>query len=95
MDADADGVNLDDDPIMKDCGELDEFRYTATTENGYNATDPRVVDTDGDGVGDGAEYFGIFHEVTPLNCHYTNQYDYEHVLTILQVLQRTTLTCNL
>ena len=80
LDADADGVNLDSDPINERLWRnLDEFRYTATTENGYNATDPRVVDTDGDGVGDGAEYFGIFHEVTPLNCHYTNQYDFEHV----------------
>ena len=80
LDADADGVNLDSDPINERLWRnLDEFRYTATTANGYNATDPRVVDTDGDGVGDGAEYFGIFHEVTPLNCHYTNQYDFEHV----------------
>ena len=23
--------------------------------------------------------FGLFHEFTPLNCHYTNQYDYNHV----------------
>ena len=67
LDADADGVNLDSDPINERLWRnLDEFRYTATTENGYNATDPRVVDTDGDGVGDGAEYFGLFHEVTPL-----------------------------
>ena len=80
LDADADGVNLDSDPINERLWRnLDEFRYTATTANGYNATDPRVVDTDADGVGDGAEYFGLFHEVTPLNCHYTNQYDYEHV----------------
>jgi hypothetical protein len=80
LDADGDGVNLDSDPINERLWRnLDEFRYTARTPNGYNATDPRMVDSDNDGVGDGAEYFGIFHEITPLWCHYTNQYDYEHV----------------
>ena len=80
LDADGDGVNLDSDPINERLWRnLDEFRYTARTSNGYNATDPRVVDSDNDGVGDGAEYFGLFHEFTPLWCHYTNQYDYEHV----------------
>ena len=80
LDADADGVNLNSDPINEILWtNLDEFRYTATTADGYNATDPREVDTDNDGVGDGAEYFALFHEVTPLWCHYTNQYDYEHV----------------
>ena len=54
LDADGDGVNLDSDPINERLWRnLDEFRYTATTANGYNATDPRVVDTDGDGIGDG------------------------------------------
>ena len=80
LDADGDGVNLDSDPINERLWRnLDEFRYTARTSNGYNATDPRVVDSDNDGIGDGAEYFGLFHEFTPLWCHYTNQYDYEHV----------------
>ena len=80
LDADGDGVNLDSDPINERLWtNLDEFRYTAITDAGYNATDPRTVDSDGDGVGDGAEVFGLFHEFTPLNCHYTNQYDYNHV----------------
>jgi hypothetical protein len=80
LDADGDGVNLNDDPINERLWtNLDEFRYTAITNNGYDATDPRSADTDNDGVGDGAEYFGLFHEFTPLWCHYTNQYDYEHI----------------
>ena len=80
LDADGDGVNLDSDPINERLWRnLDEFRYTARTNSGYDATDPRKVDTDGDGVSDGSEYFGIFHETTPLWCHYTNQYDYEHI----------------
>ena len=80
LDADGDGVNLDDDPIQESAWRnLDEFRYTARTEGGYNATDPRVVDTDSDGLSDGAEYFGLFHETTHLWCHYTNAYDKVHV----------------
>ncbi|HIL66145.1 MAG TPA: hypothetical protein EYG33_08295 [Candidatus Poseidoniales archaeon] len=80
LDADGDGVNLNDDPIKERLWRnLDEFRYTARTADGFNATDPRVVDTDMDGVNDGAEYFGLFHELTPLWCHYTNSYDFEHI----------------
>ena len=80
LDADGDGVNLDSDPQNERLWtNLREFRYTGITPNGYNSTDPGEIDTDGDGVGDGAEVFGIFHEHTPLNCHYTNQYDYTHV----------------
>ena len=80
LDADGDGVNLDDDPIQERAWRnLDEFRYTARTPNGYDATDPRLVDTDADGVGDGAEYFGLYHEYTPLWCHYLNSYSFEHV----------------
>ena len=80
LDADGDGVNLDDDPILESAWRnLDEFRYTARTSAGYNATDPRVVDTDEDGVGDGAEFFGLFHEYTPLWCYYTNAFDHVHV----------------
>ncbi|MDP6870321.1 MAG: hypothetical protein QGI21_06080 [Candidatus Poseidoniaceae archaeon] len=80
LDADGDGVNLDDDPIQERAWRnLDEFRYTATTNNGYNATDPRDTDTDDDGISDGEEYFGLFHGVTPLWCHYTNAYDHIHV----------------
>ena len=52
---------------------LDEFRYTRLTPEGYNSTDPRVGDTDGDGLGDGAEYFGFFFEQSTLWCHYTVQ----------------------
>ena len=72
LDNDGDGVNLDDDPVLERLyTNLDEFRYTATTPGGYNTTDPRLVDTDSDGVNDGAEYFGQFHEASTLWCHYT------------------------
>ena len=43
---------------------------------GYNSTDPREGDTDGDGVGDGAEYYGFFYEQSNLWCHYTVQMVY-------------------
>ncbi len=95
LDADGDGVNLDSDPINERLWRnLDEFRYTARTNAGYNATDPRNVDTDGDGVSDGSEYFGIFHETTPLWCHYTNQYDYIHICdeTIAESVNTTYLS---
>ena len=71
LDNDGDGVNLDDDPVLERLyTNLDEFRYTATSAGGYNTTDPRLVDTDGDGVNDGAEYFGQFLEASVLWCHY-------------------------
>ena len=71
LDNDGDGINLDDDPVLERLyTNLDEFRYVATTPGGYNTTDPRLVDTDGDGVNDGAEFFGQFLEASVLWCHY-------------------------
>ena len=33
-------------------------------------------DTDGDGVGDGSEYYGFFYEQSTLWCYYTVQMEY-------------------
>ena len=78
-DTDSDGLDLDqsgDMNLERLWTNLDEFRYTATTPQGYNSTDPRVGDTDGDGLSDGSEYFGFFYEASTLWCHYTVQMDY-------------------
>ena len=75
-DNDGDGLDLDqsgDMNLERLWTNLDEFRYTKLTPEGYNSTDPRVGDTDGDGLGDGAEYFGFFFEQSTLWCHYTVQ----------------------
>ena len=74
-DPDADGVNFDpseDDYYDRSWSNLDEFRYVASTENGWDGTDPRVADTDGDGLLDGEEYWGFFLESTNFTCHYLN-----------------------
>ena len=74
-DADADGVNFDpdvDDYFDRSWTNLDEFRYVATTSEGWNSTDPRVADTDGDGLYDGVEYWGFFLEETNFTCYYLN-----------------------
>ena len=78
-DNDADGLDLDqsgDMNLERLWTNLDEFRYTKLTPEGYNSTDPREGDTDGDGVGDGAEYYGFFYEQSNLWCHYTVQMVY-------------------
>lgn len=78
-DTDSDGLDLDqsgDMDLERLWTNLDEFRYTATTLQGYNSTDPRVGDTDGDGLSDGSEYFGFFYEASTLWCHYTVQMTY-------------------
>ena len=49
---------------------LDEFRYISISENGSNGTDPRLVDSDGDGLSDGEEYWGWFYDSTVFQCHY-------------------------
>ncbi|MBT60593.1 MAG: hypothetical protein CMA63_03440 [Euryarchaeota archaeon] len=79
FDPDGDGLDLDqlDDGFLERLWtNLDEFRYTSTTENGYNSTNPSAGDTDGDGLGDGEEYFGFFYESTTLWCHYSVQMEY-------------------
>ncbi len=77
-DLDVDGVNLNpyvDDILDHNWTNLDEFRYLAIVPEGFNGTDPRVSDTDGDGLLDGAEYWGWFFSETNFTCHYeTGEY---------------------
>ena len=74
FDNDADGLDLDqsgDMNLERLWTNLDEYRYVKLTPEGYNATDPRIGDTDGDGVGDGSEYYGFFYEQSTLWCYCT------------------------
>ena len=75
-DADADGVLYNPEfgeGIDRSWTNLDEFRFITNSENGFNGTDPRNIDTDGDGLTDGEEYWGWFTESTNFDCHYLNQ----------------------
>ena len=79
LDPDTDGLNLDassDGSNERLWTNLDEYRYVATSATGYNSTDPRIADTDNDGISDGAEYFGFFYDDTNLWCYYTFQMNY-------------------
>ena len=79
FDADSDGLDLDqaDDGFLERLWtNLDEYRFVSQSLNGYNSTNPKVGDTDGDGLGDGSEYFGFFYETSNLWCHYTVQMEY-------------------
>ncbi len=72
-DLDVDGINLNpavDNLIDHNWTNLDEYRYIASTPEGWNGTDPRLSDTDGDGLLDGSEYWGWFYEETNFTCHY-------------------------
>jgi hypothetical protein len=74
-DSDADGVNFnpdEDEYFDRSWSNLDEFRYVATSEQGWNSTNPQLSDTDGDGLFDGEEYWGFFLERTNFTCHYLN-----------------------
>lgn len=74
-DADADGVLYNPESgegIDRSWTNLDEFRFITNSENGFNGTDPRNIDTDGDGLTDGEEYWGWFTESTNFDCHYLN-----------------------
>ena len=73
-DADADGVHFDVAGVefSRDWSNLDEYRFVNTSEGGFNGTDPRNIDTDGDGLTDGQEYWGWFAESTEFSCHYLN-----------------------
>ena len=74
-DADADGVHFstsDGFEFDRDWTNLDEYRFVSVTEGGFNGTDPRDIDTDGDGLTDGEEYWGWFAESTNFDCHYLN-----------------------
>ncbi|DAC67942.1 MAG TPA: hypothetical protein D7I15_00100, partial [Candidatus Poseidoniales archaeon] len=74
-DADADGVHFDVAGVefSRDWSNLDEYRFVNTSEGGFNGTDPRNIDTDGDGLTDGQEYWGWFAESTEFSCHYLNE----------------------
>ena len=70
---DVDGININpyvDDLIDHNWTNLDEFRYIASTPEGWNGTDPRLSDTDSDGLLDGSEYWGWFFDETNFTCHY-------------------------
>ena len=78
-DSDGDGIDLDqsgDFVLERLWTNLDEFRYVERTMDGYNSTNPTEGDSDGDGLSDGAEYFGFFYENSTLWCHYTVQLVY-------------------
>ncbi|MCS5533592.1 MAG: thrombospondin type 3 repeat-containing protein [Candidatus Poseidoniaceae archaeon] len=77
LDTDGDGLDLNQDGFLERLWtNLDEFRYVKTTEKGYNSSNPRVGDSDGDGLPDGAEYFGYYYEQSNLWCHYSVQSEY-------------------
>lgn len=74
-DIDSDGASIiwgDANEYSKPWTNLDEFRFTSSTEEGFNGTDPRNSDSDGDGLTDGEEYWGWFLESTMFDCHYLN-----------------------
>ena len=69
LDFDIDGIDLDqsgDGILERLWTNIDEYQYQARTTDGYNSTNPQVGDTDGDGLGDGEEYFGFFYESSNL-----------------------------
>ena len=74
-DADADGVYFDIDGVSfnREWSNLDEYRFVNTSEGGFSGTDPRNIDTDGDGLTDGQEYWGWFADSTDFSCHYLNE----------------------
>ena len=75
-DADDDGVSIGDSGAFgfdRLWSNLDEYRFSGSSFLGLNGTDPRVSDTDGDGLTDGEEYWGWFIEPTNFDCHYLNE----------------------
>ena len=74
LDRDNDGVRFDpsSDYIDRPWTNLDEYRFIATTTEGFNGTDPLDTDTDGDGLSDGSEYWGWFYADTNFTCYYLN-----------------------
>ena len=80
-DLDPDGDSVNTNPSVDGWTDLnwtnlDEFRYIRSTPEGFNGTDPRLSDSDADGLSDGAEYWGWFAAETNFACHYMNG---EHV----------------
>ncbi len=73
MDPDSDSVTVqwNNNEFIRDWNNLDEYRFISE-EGGYNGTDPRNSDSDGDGLTDGEEYWGWFLDSTNFTCFYMN-----------------------
>jgi hypothetical protein len=74
-DPDSDGVSItwnDGEGYTRQWSNLDEFRFISASMDGFNGTDPRHSDSDGDGLSDGEEYWGWFLDPTTFDCHYLN-----------------------
>ncbi len=74
-DPDSDGVSITwngGEGYTRQWSNLDEFRFISATMDGFNGTDPRHSDSDGDGLSDGEEYWGWFLDPTTFDCHYLN-----------------------
>ena len=75
-DLDADGVSIDNSGSYgfdRLWSNLEEYRFVSSSEDGLNGTDPRVSDSDGDGLTDGEEYWGWFLDSSSFDCHYLNE----------------------
>ena len=77
LDGDVDGLRLNGgDELDRWWTNLEEYRYVARTENGYNSTLPNQSDSDMDGLLDGSEFFGYFLAETNFDCYYNPQLVY-------------------
>ena len=77
LDGDVDGLRLDGGDVMdRWWTNLEEYRYVARTEEGYNSTLPNQSDSDMDGLLDGSEFFGYFLGETNFDCYYNPQLVY-------------------
>ena len=78
LDPDGDGLDKDLDGFADDrlWTNLDEYRYIAITDDGYDSTDPSNPDTDMDGAPDGAEVHAFHLSTTTLWCYYDFQMTY-------------------
>ena len=77
LDGDVDGLRLNGGTDLdRWWTNLEEYRYIARTDSGFNSTLPNQSDSDMDGLLDGAEFFGYYLEETNFDCHYTPQLAY-------------------
>ena len=77
LDGDVDGLDLNQDGSLDRLwSNLEEYRFIARTDEGYNSTLPNQSDSDLDGLSDGSEYFGYFLEETNFDCYYNPQLIY-------------------
>ena len=65
----ASALPIDGTIFTRDWSNLEEYRYVNSSEFGMNGTDPRNIDSDGDGLTDGEEYWGGLW--TPLHLSVT------------------------